>query len=366
VETSLHNSKRYKTFIADRNRALEQVHLNAQTDISRMLFEVLDRITGYVSHMGMSGRLSVIQINQLSGSLEGFIDQNLGILFHNLVSRIQRLRKNVFVLTYTSEMEAIGRATQTHREPSPHEFKKRLDSVAFKPTLDDQKIENRIWLGLMKVRSKIVNAFNLAVVQELTPLEVVQKVKASYPEILQYKRPPRTLKPLREAGYNPYEERKEAEEFYDFDFISDGDWDLATQAYKDSELPASRFDQEALYDPEVGYQRYSWEVEQEVTEDFVKSVRDGQVDAAKDLGIQDFVWVAILDDHTCEKCCLPRAGKLSSEIEKMLASKELDADECDAITPPAHMNCRCDVAPVASTDEVEGPDWKSFGEWLDT
>lgn len=85
------------------------------------------------------------------------------------------------------------------------------------------------------------------------------------------------------------------------------------------------------------------------------------MDAAKEMGIKDFVWIAILDDRT-DECCWERSGKLTSEIEEMLASGKLDRDLCEAITPPAHPNCRCSLGPVSNIDPVEGPDWKSFQE----
>jgi SPP1 gp7 family putative phage head morphogenesis protein len=181
-------------------------------------------------------------------------------------------------------------------------------------------------------------------------------MKKAYPEIKTYRMPPRTLKPLKEAFRDEDAEKKEFEFYHDL--TNDEDWELAVSAYKDTELPASRFDQEAMYDESAGYMRYNWEIEQDLTDDFVSQVRDGQVQAANDLGIEEFVWGAIIDNKTCEECCLPRNGKTTSEIEKM------GGGDCDGTVPPLHPNCRCDIAPVASTDEVDGPDWKSFEEWL--
>ncbi len=118
-------------------------------------------------------------------------------------------------------------------------------------------------------------------------------------------------------------------------------------------------------DPELASTRYTWEVEQEITEDFVKSVRDGTIDSAKEAGIEDFMWIAVLDSHT-DECCKVRDGLSSSEIEKKIADGTIDGEECDAIVAPAHFNCRCDVAPMTNDlPETEASGLPDFNEWLE-
>ena len=84
------------------------------------------------------------------------------------------------------------------------------------------------------------------------------------------------------------------------------------------------------------------------------------------MGIEEFVWVSIIDNKTCEDCCLPRNGLTTLEIREKLVNGDLNSDDCDTLVPPGHFNCRCQLVPVASVDQVEGPDWKSFGEWLES
>jgi len=353
---TLLESPKYKSFVKDRNKEIEKIQLNAQTDTSRLLFEVLDRITGFVSHMALDGKISVYNLDYLTKQVDTYVWQQFNSLLPLLIGRLKRMRRATFVLTYFSELEAIARATKRTTQLSLHDFKTALHEQTHKETILDQQWDTRIWHVLGQLRSRILDAFRRAIARDLSPKEVVDVMKKAYPEIKTYRMPPRTLKPLKEAFRDEDAEKKEFEFYHDL--TNDEDWELAVSAYKDTELPASRFDQEAMYDESAGYMRYNWEIEQDLTDDFVSQVRDGQVQAANDLGIEEFVWGAIIDNKTCEECCLPRNGKTTSEIEKM------GGGDCDGTVPPLHPNCRCDIAPVASTDEVDGPDWKSFEEWL--
>lgn len=115
-----------------------------------------------------------------------------------------------------------------------------------------------------------------------------------------------------------------------------------------------------LFDQVVAYE---WELEKLVTEEFVQAVREGQVDAAKEMGVKDFIWIAVIDDRT-DECCAKRDGLLVSEIKERLSTEWQD-DDCAAHVPPAHPNCRCTIAPVLTEEPVsEGISTKDFDEWL--
>lgn len=350
---TLLDSPRYSKFIGDRDRALEQMNINAQTDLSRLTHAVLSQIENLAASAALKAHASHLT-HHLTLQFETGTREIFTQAFPLFVRRIQRLRRAAFVLSYAGEQEAIGRATKRRIPVSRGKFNTRLQAAMAKPTLLGP-LDKRIWLALMNLRRRIVQAFELALTQELPAAEIVDKVKAAFPPRQVYKRPPKALVKAREAYRDPDEENRD---WFDFDFIEDGDWDLAVSAYKDTELPPDRFDRAPGYDPDTGTMRYQWEMEQESTEDFVSAVRGGQVDGAEDLGVKEFVWIAVIDNHTCDDCCLPRNGKTTSEIEAM-------QDDCDATVPPAHFNCRCNIGPVASTDEVQGPDWSSFNDWLE-
>jgi hypothetical protein len=368
MKNTLYESSRYKTFINDRNKALEQINLHTQTDISRLLFESLDRITGFVSHMAIQDQMSLNQLTFLTSQLNQYIEHQFQPLLYQMEKRLLRMRKATFILTYLSELEAIARATQRTKPMNSMDFNQKVHEQLKSELITGHVWLKRIWLALSRLKQSIIKNFQTSIAREDTPKAVVDSVKAAYPPIKAYRKPPRALKPIREADKKPKDPNEPDDQEFDFysNIVSDDDWNLVVQAYKDFDLPPSRFDNQKVYDEEAGYYRYDWEIEQDMTDDFVKQVRDGQVEAAQDLGVQDFVWVSVLDNKTCDECCLPRNGKTTSEIESMLKSGELDKTICDAVVPPSHPNCRCDIAPVASTDEVQGPDWKSFQDWLDS
>jgi hypothetical protein len=358
MQTTLFDSPKYKTFIQDRDRALEKIHLNTQTDLSRILSELLIQVEKELAHL----LLFVDPQNVIS--LANTFEQESLPLFHSyvakFVNRIRSMRRAVYLLTYLGEQEAIGRATKKAKAQTEFDLKRKIKDAMDAQTILDNDLTQQVWGAVMKLRGRILDRFRSSLLTDTDPKEIMAKVKKAFPEKTIYKRPPRELKPFREADRDPKDKLE-----WNYDFAPQEDWDLAVQAYKDTELPANRFDNDPQYEPESGYMRYNWELEQNATDDFVQQVRTGQVDAANELGIKEFVWVAVIDDRT-DECCLQRAGKTTGEIEKLIESGKIDGDLCDAITPPAHPNCRCQLAPVSSTDEVEGPDWKSFNEWLDT
>lgn len=355
---TLFQSSKYKNFITDRDKVLEKIHQNAQTDISRITFDLLDQVEKEISHLLLFRNED--NAIELGNKFEKESIHLFSIYIHRFVDRIESMRKSVYTLTYLGEQEAIGQATKRKKEQTPAEFKSKVQKSVKAKTLLDEDLTKRVWVNLMILRGRILDRLRLGLVQELSPKEIIASVKKQFPDIQAYRRPPRELKEFKEAGLEPKDKFE-----YSYDFADDDTWNTTVDAYINTELPPSRFDNASGFDPEAGYFKYNWEMEQGLTDDFVNQVRSGQIDAANDLGIQDFVWVAILDKRT-DDCCENRNGKLTSEIEQMLESGELDADECDATSPPAHPNCRCQLDPSASTDEVEGPDWKSFNDWLNT
>lgn len=358
---TLLDSIRYKTFVSQRDLALEKIHQYFQVQMSSLLKETLDNIESEVSRILLHGDYKeFFNFNKYEDLLSNKVKSEFYKYFSSVLPVFLKLRRYSFILTYTSELEAISRGTSKKYHVNKNDFYNKLNKATWKKTIDGKTLENRILLSLIHLRYRIVKAFTSALMQELPEKEILEKVKSSFPKIQTYKKPPRELKPFREA--ERIKDKETLSEFYSFDFIDDADWDLILETYKGLDLPGTRFE---TWVEGGEYSQYAWELEQDLTDDFVKQVRDSQVEAANDAGIQDFVWVAILDDKT-DDCCADRNGHTTEEIEEMLSSGELNADDCDATSPPAHPNCRCQLAPVASTDQVEGPDWKSFNEWLES
>jgi len=362
MKRSLLSEPRYKKFTDERDKALEKIHIGMDSDLTDIMDGAFKAIEGATALVTLKAPAGVYVMHALSSRLQSSVDQIFTHTFPVIVERIKRMRKSVFILTYASECEAIGRASQRVLEVTPQEFKKKMTDAINAKTSLGHDLDKRVWLNLMKVRGKIIEAFNLAVVQELKPDEIVAKVVASFPPKNKFKRPRRLLRNMKEAKKLPGKD-DEGGDIYDYDFIDQADWDGMVEDYKDTAINPERFDNETVYVGDDGVEKYAWQLEQEATDDFVSQVRDGQIQAANDLGVKDFVWVAIVDDKT-DKCCLSRMGKTSEEIQDALDSGKLDADLCDAIVPPGHFNCRCKPGPVTDVDPVEGPDWNDFGDWL--
>lgn len=363
AKETLLDSPRYKKFIDDRNKTLEKINQNTQVDVSRMLFEALEQIKLIAGHLCLTSHDTFLSSFHAAQDLEARSLQVFSGLIYPLTERIKRMRKNVTTLSYLAELEAIGQATQkkhTHISSAKHQLFTRQKEAIDSAVLTSGSLEERVWLALMKLRTKIISAYRLALTQKLDPKETLDRLEKAFPKLIAYKRPPRALKPLRESANKiPFSDKEEIS----LDFIDADDWAQMRDSYLATELPPGRFDNELILDD--AYQTYDWELTQDMTDDFVKQVRDGESAAASDLGIEEFVWVAIIDDKT-DDCCLERNGLTTKEIEDALESGELDADECDAVTVPAHPFCRCSLSPVASVTQVEGPDWKTFNDWLDT
>jgi hypothetical protein len=355
------DSKRYKTFIQDRDKALEKIHVHTQIDLSRILDSTLENLSGIVARLAISDNLDVYSMGAISQALEEYIRHSFSHLHSRLVERIFRMRVSVLGLTYTSELEAIGRATKRKPNLNRSHFEKHKRDAINRLDYDDRQLDKRVWAILMSLRARIMKAFNLSIISNKKMSEILDDVEKAYPKIISYKRPPRHLKAIREADKKP-----KTREWFDFGFITDEEWEQVVEDYKTTYLPPSRFDDKIPIE-ETG--QYNWELEQEVTQDFVEQVRSSKIDAANDMGIKDFVWIAVIDSST-DECCLQRMGKTTTEIEQGLQSGEIDAELCDAIVPAAHFKCRCDIDPVGDVEPIDtekkAEEWNSFNDWINS
>lgn len=361
---NLLDSNRYRHFIRERDQALEQILQNTQVDLSRLLFQSLEEIQGAIASSLLKSKDDFLSQTQ---SLKDIEDKTLLIfskVLFPMVHRVQRMRRAVYTLTFLSELEAIGQTTQIKPKfIDRFQFKSDLYDRSLKNTRWGDQLQDRIWCDLMNLRAIILNSLRLGMSKHLSAKDMFLFVQYSFPKIVNARRATRKLKALRESQSEDIPKK----DFIDTDFIDEGQWQFTLDQYKKTELPPSRFDNEnKTIDEESGVPMYNWEFEQELNDDFVNQVRQGQLKASDEMGIKEFVWVAIIDKRTCETCCLPRSGLTTSEIRSKLESGELSSDDCDTVVPPGHFNCRCQLAPVASIDPVEGPDWKSFGEWLES
>lgn len=276
---------------------------------------------------------------------------------------ILSLRRTTFVITAASQDYAIARVLgqKTNARAAAKDHRAMRD----KEMQLGGSVAGRVDLALSRLLRDVVDSFQMNQVMGGTPEECLDRISRVFPKIKLQKRPPKVMARLTEAhrpkidvaGDDPWG-----------DFITPEEWDAAVEDYLDEYVPLGRAPYDMVFNGEPGdedfYARPQWAIEQELTDDFIDAVRDGESAAANAQGIDTFSWIAVIDGHT-DTCCSSRDGLTVEEIEEGLDSGKVDSDESDATAAPAHFNCRCRMAPM-TTDmpEESGPDWAEFDSWL--
>lgn len=347
---------RYKRFRNATDRALEEILLNRQIEISvesAKLFAEWKK--AIIMAMALShGR---INLSHLYSQLTHENEQSANKLANIFI----RTKRTAFILSMAAEAEAIAQITG--KGTSSLNNNKIYDSSHTPVMEKTASFENRIKYLLDKLARKLMDSVHLGLIKGETLHQIERRIDRALPV---RKTAPKQLRVLSKIAEARAPSDKQFKSAMSDTFIDDGTWKDIVSDYKDNHVPDFRSDPRAMYTSDAADEKISaWELENELMEDFVSSVREGQVDAFSQNGVQDFVWIAIIDDKT-DDCCLWRDGKLSSEIEEELNSGDHQDDDCDASVPPAHPNCRCRIAPYLNVDENELPDnTEEFSEWLD-
>jgi predicted metal-binding protein len=348
---------KYRRFVNDRNKALEQLHANAQTDLAKILDDFLDRVMGLVVYSYSMMPHESFFTNRARGVIQAVdhaIDSIMPEYAANLTARIMKLKRHSFLLASSGEAEAVAQAlgkVEQYQISSAD-----LNKAGAIENVSGENLFARTILSLNRIKRDVLDAVEVSRVMEEDLEAMKARVLKCFPKLVKYKAPPRELKKVREADQTP-------SSFMVNVFADEDEWDDLLKAYKKSALPKFRFDNEELEG--VDSVKYAWELEKELTHEFVDQVRKGQHEGAKKIGIKDFVWIAVLDDATCEDCCAWRDGLTTSEIEKALKTSKHKNDDCEALTPPAHFNCRCDLGPVSEeVSDKPDNDLGDFETWL--
>jgi hypothetical protein len=337
----LNESPQYRKFIQARDKALEKILSNSHARITDYTKSAMREIEGEVSLL--CHRMADATFPQPTRVLLHQLDQRITHSFYYLGIMIHReltaLLRRSYVLGSVGEAEAIARATG--------EAKYHVEGRKAK-----QVNQERIQYNLNLRKYKIMKAFEQGIVIGETTSEIMDRVRKAFPELKVYRKPPRILKPLKESDRDSKKDAAQG-------FVSDEDWQDVVHDYLNTYVP--QYADRGLDKDEE--ERYGWEIESETNHAFVDQVRSGQNEQANANGYTDMVWIAILDDRT-DECCEWRNGLTSSEIESMLEGEHSD-DDCEAIVPPAHFNCRCSLAPYTEElGEPEKVDFSDFDEWL--
>lgn len=365
AKRSLKSSKNYRTFVASRDTALDIIHNNNQNKITDILGGALERVRQIIVHdyqRAQGGNLSI-------RALHDQISQVMTMAQSQLLQTAIDLRRAAYTLAFASEAEAIARATG--KPTRAHLSASQISHKASGDTFAGGSMSDRIKLYLDRLTRKIVDNVQLSAVQDSSMEEMLDRLRRAWPKVRVWKSPPRKLKKITEAKTKLSQWEEEGQSLgYDgptlsTGFVDDAEWERIVDQYsKEYELTNRGPDGELDVQLGEGSPRYEWELEKEMTQDFVQQVRTGQIDAATENGYTDFQWIAIVDDKT-DECCVWRDGLTTAQIQLALQNEQSE-DDCDAITPPAHFNCRCSLAPVSEDlPEIEPIAPGEFEDWLD-
>lgn len=359
------NSAKYRKWTLERDRALERLHTRAQlqaADVAReMLTHVLLTAKAQFHGMKQGYPMSV-------DWFESGLKQHFATAHPKLLKIMNDMRTRAYLLSKASEAEII--AQHSKYPVNANVTKSDLHRIRQRPSMAGGHLYHRVSLYLDKLRRKITSYAQAAAMTAKDELDFAKDIYSALPKPRRVSVPRRILKPqLMEAqGVGPRGTKADVA----IDNIDEDEWQSMLDDYMRDYVPQWRAPEYVIDRPPVtGTDTwYAWEFERDITNEFVQSVRDGEVEAAKENGITDFVWIAVVDDKT-DKCCLWRDGLLVSEIEEQVADHEDDDEDCnqegDGLVPPIHFNCRCRVVP-ATDDIPDKPDdgAKDFEDWLNS
>jgi hypothetical protein len=370
----LTKSPRFVRFTSARDKGLELMLAKYSDAISA----VVDTLKRRSEEIAARSLVKMPNPNAMKASRDGF-EHQLRPTFTQAVQRIeglvQTLRRSTFVLTAGSQSYAIAKTCNTKlvvHNTSDSRYVMALGELRHKEMQLGGTVMARIDLALSRLLRDVVDAFQMNQVMGGTPEECLARIARAFPTAKEQKRPPKVMARLKEADLRLVRPRPDLDEpdINTQDFFTEAEWQAAVDDYLSEEIPYGRapYDQIFYADTENAevYTRYQWQVEAEITDDFVDAVRDGENYAANAQGINDFQFIAIVDAKT-DECCAERDGLTFTEINEKLDNGEIEQGENEEAAPPVHFNCRCRVAPM-TTDmpEEEGADWSAFDDWLNS
>lgn len=357
------HSKAYTSFILLRDKALERLYTNAQRKIDDELRAVFLRLIEMISYRYGTIPKDSLPTNRSKYTISQ-IESAINAEFHKSAVIIEGIYKNLkkrsFLLSSVGEAEAITRATgkRTGIHVNHHD----LQFLAEK-TAQGHDILDRILHSFTVIARNLVSSIEYSRIREESREDLIPRLLRALPKIKRMKRVKRALKPvIKEADSKKKDFPIETQAY-----IPDDEWQKIVDDYSEEYVPSTR-GPESVYDIEVGEpeleERYGWDIERELANDFVSSVRSGQNEGARQNGIVDFSIIAIIDDHTCEDCCgdfgcVDFDGKTTAEVESMTGGEQS--------APPFHFNCRCTMAPMLDNmPDMEQSNEEDFKAWLNS
>jgi hypothetical protein len=271
---------------------------------------------------------------------------------------IGQLKRDSAIFTQMSYGEALGQIL--NKPMRLHTDSDRLADHYLKDSRGRPVIV-QVQATLDKLRRKLMDAVTQAWALEEPLQPAMQRVYDALPKKRKVVNPKRRFVPVTKVQ----EAEGAPKSPVTVKVMDDTEWNALVDRYKADYLPKYRgpevvFDIETPGEPDLT-EWYGWEIEKELTNQMVDSVRREENEVAKAAGVTDFMWIAVVDDRT-DECCLWRDGLTLDEIRSKI---DANGDDGCGTTPPAHFNCRCTLAPIiAEMPEAVTSNLPEFDEWL--
>lgn len=383
------NSKRYRDFIHKRNEALEKLLNNSRTRLNNitddLLIKIIEKIKIHYPNMLLSGGLDIVRNKQFENDIDHLIRSKTMVFYEEQMS----LRKKSYMLGYIGQVEATTRVTG--KTPKMKLDQGSINQIVGEKNPDGSNSLAKIFFVLNKLKRNVINKVELCAVKGESIESAVFQAYKTFPRKKKTpKKPPlKRLVPMKESiGMKKRPSMNgDTASMISLDSASenmswvfdDQTWgevvnDYLTDVGPIDRSPESMFDIKDAEGIPVGRVEltndeviYGWEIERDITNDFVSSVRAADKAGASINGISDFVVIAIIDDRTCEHCCgdvgcVDFDGLTTAEVEKLTKGEQS--------APPYHFNCRCSLAPydksiekAAAAEELPN-DLKGFDKWI--
>jgi hypothetical protein len=367
--------KSYRKFVNARDQALEAILRNTRLRVADKLNGCFTQIlqTTQSEYPLLNAMFHPVPIKQRLHLFEKRLNQIFEAWAIQIAMILINQRKMAYTLAYAGETEAISQVLNKSLNIKLHQ--QDLNWAYHDKLEDGQTIQQKVDLAFSRLRRVILNEVELSIAMDDDVEVCLGRIMKKLPKKLkieQARKLKKLPKEIREAD-GPVSIR-----FTDLSQVDRETMNQINKDYQQDFTGSNRSPEEAIYalDPYTGEKiepdpdmksdeiYYGWEIERDATHDFVQQVRDGQVDAANEAGVDEFIVIAILDNRTCESCCgddigcYTFNGMLTSEVAK-LTKGEYDV-------PPYHFNCRCSLAPASKSLELydTSPTEKDFDEWL--
>lgn len=351
----LSKSPRWRRFTTQRDQALERLLLKTRAKVSDEFRRAMNLTRDEIERMYPQMTLGDIDPHTIYRlrELESRLDSHFISVATLISQHWYQFRRQAFLLSFAAEQLAIINSGVDIP------LKKINAGAVMTATYSNTMlgdIPSRTYYTLSKIRREIMTKLDLSRILQDDLQTALKRALSAFPSP-QFLSQQRVFRRIKEASA-----KESWDDRFDFDFMDPSEMEDLVNAYKEEFIPKWRDPRAGELEAPVSvgdhetYAVYPWELENEMTEDFVKQVRDGEHEAAKENGITDFVWVAVVDDRTDDDCLI-RDGLLTSEIDETIT---------DGLgsSPPIHFNCRCrlvpatdDIPEVPESNEVEFNDW---------